>query len=108
MDLTSSETTMSGPANFEWTTVDPRNLPASMRWTPCEIVLQWFQNDGRRYRVARAMESEALGSIVDQTNWNGTGLRFCATLHHEGEDKLIFAVVQDDGCVFTSVHRGMI
>ena len=99
---------MSGPANFEWTTVDPRNLPASMRWTPCEIVLQWFQGDGRRYRVARAMESEALGSIVDQTTWNGTGLRFCATLHHEGEDKLIFAVVQDDGCVFASVHRGMI
>jgi len=107
INLISSEMNMSGHGNVEWATVDPRNLPASTRWTPCEIVLQWFQGDRRRHRIARAMESEALASIVDQTNWNGTGLRFCATIHHEGKDKLIFAVVQDDGRTFASLDRGL-
>ena len=80
-----------------WSRIDPRTVSPEVEWTPCEVVVKWFESNPTSRRLALELEANAMKAMIEQTRWNGTGQRFCTTVQDDGVQKILFAVVQENG-----------
>ena len=84
-----------------WSQMEVSDAASQLTWTPCDVVTKWFEPDPISLRLLREMEADAMAAMIDQTRWNGAGARFCAIIPDNGQQRLLFAVIQEDGQTFS-------
>ena len=84
-----------------WLPLEMSSVASQLKWTPCDVVRKWFETDQDSSQMLREMEADAMAAMIDQTQWNGAGARFCAILPVNGQQRLAFAVIQEDGQAFS-------
>jgi len=94
-----------GSRSTRWHCLNLDGVPDTLALTPRETVLGWYAADANRHRIVREAESEAMAVLVEETQWNGAGCRYCSSVVIEGQEVPVVAVVQDDGQLFAAVAQ---